>query len=143
MKHQRTKFPNVLYVFTEKVGPFMETAQKAWEEAHRDLPKENKTGAMALYRFKPEMTYRAGFIYSEKPSRIPKGFRYEKFDGGGDFECFEVVGSYDQLPRASGDVWAAAQTLSLRDGWAIENYLNDPDTTPEAHLVTHILVPVK
>jgi DNA gyrase inhibitor GyrI len=31
--------------------------------------------------------------------------------------------------------------LSLRDDYFIENYLNDPRTTPEAELITQILVP--
>ena len=31
--------------------------------------------------------------------------------------------------------------LPLRDDYFIENYVNDPRTTPEAELITEILVP--
>jgi predicted transcriptional regulator YdeE len=143
MNHAPVNFAPVHYLFVEKVGPFMETAMKSWKELHSTLPNPpNKTGAMALYRFKPEMTYRAGFVLSQKPSEIPPGFKYENFEGGR-YEKFTVTGSYSQLPKASGDVWETAKTLNLREGWAIENYANDPATTPEDKLVTEIMVPVK
>jgi effector-binding domain-containing protein len=40
-------------------------------------------------------------------------------------------------------VWgiAAETKIQLRDDYAIENYLNDPDSTPEDQLVTEILIP--
>jgi hypothetical protein len=33
------------------------------------------------------------------------------------------------------------QKIPLRDDFNIENYVNDPRTTPEAELVTQILIP--
>jgi effector-binding domain-containing protein len=40
-------------------------------------------------------------------------------------------------------VWAIAaeMKIQLRDDFAIENYVNDPDSTPEDKLVTEILIP--
>ena len=33
------------------------------------------------------------------------------------------------------------QGIDVRDGWNIENYVNDPRTTPEAELISEICVP--
>ena len=143
MKHTPTRFEPVHYLFVEKVGSFQETAMRAWQELHAKFPNPiTKTGAMALYRFTPAMTYRAGWVLSEKPTEIPAGFGYERFEGG-NYEKFTVVGSYSQLPIVSGTVWETAKTLPVRDGWAIESYANDPATTPEDKLITEIMVPVK
>lgn len=143
MKHETTTFEPVHYLYVEKIGPFMETAMPAWQELHTKIPNpKNKTGAMALYRFTPQMTYRAGWVLSEKPVEIPPGFKYEKL-GGGKYEKFTMTGSYSQLPVVSGQVWETAKSLNLRDDWAIENYANDPATTPEEKLITEIMVPVK
>ncbi len=30
----------------------------------------------------------------------------------------------------------------MRDGWCIENYMNDPRITPEKKLITQILIPL-
>jgi predicted transcriptional regulator YdeE len=143
MKQQTTMSETKHYLFVEKVGPFMTTAQAAWQELHGKIPNpQNKVGAMALYRFTPEMTYRAGWVLSSKPSEIPAGFRYVELKPG-KYEKFTYVGSYSNLPQVSGQVWDAAKSLQLRDDWAIENYANDPKSTPESELVTEIMVPVK
>jgi len=49
------------------------------------------------------------------------------------------------LPAASGRAWeiAAEKQIPLRDGFAIENYVNDPQTTPQDQLITEILFPSK
>jgi effector-binding domain-containing protein len=54
-----------------------------------------------------------------------------------------LTGPYSGLPEASGRVWAmvSEKKIELRDDYAIENYLNDPKTTPEEQLITEILVP--
>lgn len=143
MKHQTTTTESKHYLFVEKVGPFMNTAQAAWGELHGKMPNpQNKIGAMALYKFKPEMTYRAGWVLSQKPSEVPAGFKYEELKPG-KYEKFTYTGSYANLPQVSGEVWEAAKTLQVREDWAIENYANDPKSTPEEKLVTEIMVPVK
>jgi AraC family transcriptional regulator len=143
MKHSNENFAPVHYLFVEKVGPFLQTAMGAWQELRSKAPNPSgKTGAMALYRFTPAMTYRAGWLLSEKPNEIPPGLQYEKFEGG-KYEKFTHVGSYSHLPQVSGTVWETAKSLPMRDGWAIEKYANDPSTTPEDQLVTEIYVPVK
>ena len=50
-------WPEMHYVFVERVGPFMQNAGAAWQEAHPLAPalSENNriTGYMALYKIGP------------------------------------------------------------------------------------------
>ena len=123
----------------------METAGKAWQEAHALLPelmkKNQVTGYMSLYKMGPKV-YRAGFALPAPPVDLPEGLTYEVF-AGGKYSRFVLTGSYALLGQASGRVWSLVteKGISLRDDYAIENYLNDPRVTPEDQLVTEILVP--
>ncbi|MGA9586892.1 MAG: GyrI-like domain-containing protein [Terracidiphilus sp.] len=138
-------WPEMHYVFIERVGPFMENAGPAWQQAHPLVPallENNKiTGYMALYKVGPKI-YRAGFSLSEAPVKLPEGLKYEKFHGG-KYVRFALTGPYDNLPRASGRAWAIVteKKIELRDDFAIENYVNDPRVTPAEQLITHILIP--
>ena len=138
-------WPATHYAFVEKIGPFKDTAQQAWQEVRsfsREIATNNKiTGAMSLYKMGPKI-YRAGYILAAPPVQLPEGLLYESF-AGGKYIRFVLNGSYSNLPEASGRVWAIAaeMKIQLRDDYAIENYLNDPDSTPEDQLVTEILVP--
>ena len=138
-------FPEMHYVFVEKIGPFLENAGKAWQEAHPLVPAltENNqiTGYMALYKMGPKI-YRAGFSIAAPPVNLPDGLKYEKIHGA-KYVRFEVTGPYDQLPKVSGRVWelVGEKKLEVRADFAIENYVNDPRTTLPEQLITHILVP--
>lgn len=140
-------WPETYYVFVEKTGPFALTAPQAWEEAHRLLPEltlRNKvTGFMSLYKLWSK-TYRAGFVLEAPPSELPKGLKYELFEGG-HYLKFTLTGPYAQLPHASRRVFELVEEeeMETREDWYIENYVNDPKTTPEDKLVTEILVPSK
>jgi effector-binding domain-containing protein len=54
-----------------------------------------------------------------------------------------LTGPYSDLGPASGRVQEiiSEKKLPLRDDYFIENYVNDPRTTPEDQLITQILVP--
>ncbi len=137
-------WPEMHYVFVERIGAFMENAGKAWQQAHSLVPaleENNKiTGYMALY--KGPTTYRAGFSVAGPAVKLPEGLGCEKFQGG-KYVRFELTGPYDQLPQASGRAWAivAEKKIEVRDDFAIENYVNDPRVTPPEQLVTHIMIP--
>lgn len=139
-------FPKTHYVFMEKIGPFQETAQQAWQECHKykdSIAKQVQiTGAFALYKIRPQMIYRAGFAVSGKPESLPPGFQYEEFKGG-KYARFTLTGSYSQLPEACGKVFSIVEktNLPMRDDFFGENYVNDPNTTPEDQLITEILIP--
>ena len=137
--------PGMHYVFVERVGPFMQNAGAAWQEAHKLMPglRENNqvTGYMALYKMGPKV-YRAGFSIAAEPSQLPEGMKYEKVSGGR-YLRFVLTGPYTDLPQASGRVWeiAGEKKLEVRDDFAIENYVNDPSVTPADQLITHIMIP--
>lgn len=135
------------YMFIEKRGDFMETAPKAWSEfnshRHEILAAEKPSAFSCLYKVKPEMIYRAGVFLSKKPDLIPYGISYEHFKGG-QYLRFMLKGSYSQLPEAWGKVFEIIKKVNvpLRDNFYIENYVNDPHTTPEDDLITELLIPI-
>lgn len=139
-------WPLTHYVFIEKIGPFQETAQKAWEELHKltaEISKSNKiTGFMSLYKIEPTMIYCAGVSLETAPKNLPEGVRGMEFKGG-KYSRFTLTGSYSNLPEACGKVFGSLEKLKIkeRDDFYIENYVNDPRTTPEDKLITEILIP--
>jgi DNA gyrase inhibitor GyrI len=138
-------WPETHYVFLERVGPFMENAPQAWQSLHplvSAISAHNKiTGYLSLYKVGPQI-YRAGVSLAAAPTQLPENLKYEKFHGG-KYSRFVLTGPYSNLPEASGRVFQAAQEkkLQVRDDFHIENYANDPRTTPEDQLITEILVP--
>ncbi len=133
------------YVFVEKIGPFQETAPQAWNSVHPIVPAISEhnqvTGYTSLYKVGPKV-YRAGVSVAAEPKNLPAGARYEKFKGG-KYSKFVLTGPYSNLPEASRRVFemAVEKKIQMRDDYCIENYMNDPRTTPEEELVTEILIP--
>jgi effector-binding domain-containing protein len=138
-------WPETHYVFLEKIGPFQDTAARAWEELTRLVPQLSQnhriTGFMSLYKVGPKI-YRAGVSLAAEPADLPAALKYFRFKGG-NYVRFVLTGPYANLPEASGRVFemVAEQKIPLRDDFYIENYVNDPKTTPEDQLITEILVP--
>jgi len=138
-------WPETHYVYIEKIGPFQETAPQAWQELHPLIPvisEQNKiTGYTSLYKVEPRI-YRAGVSVESEPKNLPAGMKYLKFKGG-QYSRFVLTGPYSNLPEASGRVFqiVAGQKIKMRDDFSMENYLNDPRTTPESELITQVLVP--
>jgi effector-binding domain-containing protein len=138
-------WPETHYVFVERIGPFMQNAGAAWQQAHSlaaALSENNRiTGYMALYKMGAKI-YRAGFAIAGPPVKLPEGLSYEKLPGG-KYIRFVLTGPYDQLPQASGRAWQiiGEKKIEVRDDFAIENYVNDPRATPPEQLVTHIMIP--
>jgi effector-binding domain-containing protein len=138
-------WPETHYVFIEKTGPFQNTAPQAWQDLHQFVPKiseQNKiTGYTSLYKVGPKI-YRAGVSLAAAAKDLPPGLEYTKFKGGR-YSRFVLTGPYSNLPEASRRVFeiASERNLQLRDDYCIENYTNDPRTTPEEKLITEILLP--
>ncbi len=143
-----SNWPVTHYVFVEKLGPFQETAQKAWQTLHEnvaEIAKHNKiSGFLSLYKVEPQMLYRAGVAVDSKPESLPAGLKYEKFEGG-KYARFVLTGPYSNLPEACGRVFeiVGQSKMPVREDFFIENYVNDPKTTPEDRLITEILIPTK
>jgi effector-binding domain-containing protein len=144
-KPEIVSWPETHYVFIEKIGPFQNTAAQAWKELQAVVPaisEHNKiTGYTSLYKVGPQI-YRAGVSLAAEPRNLPAGLKYFKFHGG-KYCRFTLTGPYSNLPEASGRVFQmiSDQKIAVRDDFNIENYVNDPRTTPEAELITQILVP--
>src|ERR1700730_3826710 len=138
-------WPETHYVFIEKIGPFQNTAAQAWQSLHQLVPaisEHNKiTGYMSLYKVGPKI-YRAGVSLAAEPKNLPQGLEYTKFKGG-KYSRFVLTGPYSNLPEACGRVFeiVSEKKIQQRDDYCIENYANDPRTTPEDQLVTEILIP--
>lgn len=147
-KHELVEVPSQHYLYIEKIGPFQETAKAAWDEIHQALKAPlvgvKKTGAMALFKMSPQMIYRAGFIFNEKPAQIPNGVQYVKFTGG-KYSKYTLTGSYMNLGPAWGQTIqnSEKQKIPVRDDFFVENYVNDPATTPEEKLVSELMIPTK
>jgi AraC family transcriptional regulator len=138
-------WPPKHYVFVESIGSFQETAPKVWQVLHQVLPKISEhnqvTGYTSLYKVGPKI-YRAGVSVAAEPKNLPGGLAYFKFEGG-KYSRFVLTGPYSQLGPASGRVFqiVGEKKIQMRDDFCIENYVNDPRTTPEEQLVTEILIP--
>ena len=144
-KPEIVTWPETHYAFIEKIGPFQDTAPQAWKELHQLIPAISQhnqiTGYTSLYKIAPKI-YRAGVSLSAEPKNLPPGVQYTKFPGG-KYSRFVLTGPYSNLPEASGRVFqmVSDQKIPLRDDFNIENYVNDPRTTPESDLITQILFP--
>jgi len=138
-------WPETHYVFVEKIGPFQNTAPQAWQELHQRVPEIAAlnviTGYFSLYNMEHQI-YRAGVSLAARPDDVPGGLRYEHFHGG-KYSRFVLTGSYSNLPEASGRVFNIVREnkIPLRNDFNIENYVNDPKTTPEDQLITEIMFP--
>jgi DNA gyrase inhibitor GyrI len=145
-KPEIVTWPETHYVYIEKTGPFQNNAPQAWQEMQKLIPavcEHNQvTTYTSLYKVGPQI-YRAGVGLAAEPKNLPPGLQYTKFSGG-KYARFTLTGPYSNLPEASGRVFqmVADQKLPVRDNFHIENYVNDPRTTPESDLITQILVPV-
>ena len=139
-------WPEIHYVFVEKIGPFQNTAPQAWQEIHQFVPsilENNKiTGYTSLYKVAPQI-YRAGVSIAAPPNDLPEGLQRTKFRCG-KYSRFLLTGPYTEMAAATGRVLqiVAETKISLRDDFCIENYLNDPRITPEPQLLTEILIPM-
>ena len=142
---QIVTWPEIHYIFIEKTGPFQNTAPQAWQNLHQlvaGIAEHNKiTGYVSLYKVGPKI-YRAGVSLARKPEKLPEGLEYTLFKGG-KYSRFVLTGAYSNLPEASRRVFeiVSERKIQLREDYCIENYVNDPRTTPEEQLITEILVP--
>ena len=143
---ETVQWPETHYIFIEKIGPMQPNAQQAWSELHPRMAEiaqsHHVLGYLSLYDVDKQI-YRAGAAVEAQPKEIPAGLRYERF-AGGKYGKFVLTGPYSLLPEASGRVWAQVRELNLplRRDFNIENYVNDPRTTPEEQLKTEILFPL-
>jgi len=76
--------------------------------------------------------YRAGVSLAAGPKNLPEGLQTTKFKDGKYSPCVLTSGRVFEIVSEKG--------IQFRDDWCIENYANDPRTTPEPQLITEILI---
>jgi len=138
-------WPETHYVFIENTGSFHKIAPETWQTAISLVPllieHSQIVGRMSLYKMNPNV-YRAGFVLPQSPIKLPAEFTYDRFPGG-KYRKFVLTGPYSEMSQASGRVWeiVSKSGIMVRADFAIENYVNDPTSTPTEKLITEILVP--
>ena len=146
LEPETVAWPESHFIFVERIGPFQSTAPQAWKELHLSLPtlvQENQLiGFASHYKIGP-LVYRAGASLAAPPVELPENLQYEVFKGGL-YSRFVLTGPYSFLPEATARAFqiASERKIQFRDDYCIENYVNSPNTTPDAQLITEILFPV-
>lgn len=144
--------PLTHYVFLEKHGPFAEVAPPLWNELLPLLPQlaqgriREYLGLSGIDKKKAgedNMIYQAGVSLNGQPEKLPGGMRHRSISGG-KYARFMLIGPYTHIWMAFDQIFRqlAEKRVELRPEFCIENYLNDPRTTPEDQLKTELLVPV-
>jgi AraC family transcriptional regulator len=144
--------PVTHYAFLEKRGPFAEVAPSLWNELHPLLaqidPGELReylgvSGTDKSRAGEDAMIYQAGVALANEASRLPAGMQQRSIKAG-KYARFVLTGPYAHIGAAFNRIFQtlAAKQVALRPEFCIENYLNDPRTTPESELKTELLVPI-
>jgi AraC family transcriptional regulator len=153
LKPETISRPAAHFIYLERRGPFAEIAPPTWNEMFKLLfPKISHdqitdflglSGMDKTKQGEEVMIYQAGVCLAAKPAEIPKGMQYKKLDGG-KYAMFLLTGPYSQIWIAFSQIFRALaeSKTPLREGFCIENYINDPKTTPEDQLQTQILMPI-
>jgi AraC family transcriptional regulator len=145
--------PMTHYVYLERRGPFSEVAPPLWgeflphlQQLRSDEVREylGVSGVDKSRAGEDAMIYQAGVALARKLQRVPDGLQ-EKSIRSGRYARFLLKGPYTQIWPAFDRVFRilSEQKVTLRPEYCIENYVNDPQTTPEDQLKTELLVPVE
>lgn len=146
--------PLTHFVYHEKHGVFSEIAIPTWMEMFPLIEgKFEKTNIKEFLgwsvmdpKAKTELaaTYGAGIALDHEPKSVPKGLLYKKIPSA-KYARFILTGPYSGVWPAFEKVFRILgdSKIKLREGACIENYINDPATTPEKDLITELLVPVE
>lgn len=144
--------PLTHYVFLEKRGPFAEVAPPLWDELATNIRQLDQQqireylGVSGVDKSRPgedAMIYQAGVAIASEPHNLPSALQHKAIKSG-NYARFLLTGSYAQIWPAFDHIFKqlADSKVALRPEFCIENYLNDPRTTPEAQLQTELLIPI-
>jgi len=145
-------WPAFHYVCIEKTGPIDQTAEASWKQLVPLMgpikEKYTVTNYLALYKLDNDpnkRVYRAGLVIDSAPTTLPSSdLRYLHFPGG-KYAKFTLKGPHSKLPEACGQAFHIVEEkrIALRnEAFNMENYLNDPHSTPEDELLTEILIAI-
>lgn len=149
---ERVTRPLTHYVFLERRGPFAEVAPQLWNELLPTLQNVAPQGAREYLGFsgidrsnpgEEAMIYQAGGSFGQAPNNLPARLKQRSIKSGA-YARFLLTGPYAQIWRAFDRNFKtlAEKQVLLRPEFCIENYLNNPEVTPEDELKTELLVPI-
>lgn len=144
--------PLAHYAFVERHGPFAEVAPPTWNDLFLLIGKvdhDRITGYLGLSTIdrsktgEETMIYEAGLTFSSLPAKLPNGLKTKKIPEG-KYARFVLTGPHGHVWPAFAQIFRtlSEKNVRLRPEYCIENYLNDPKVTPEAELLTELLVPI-
>lgn len=140
------------YVFLEKHGPFAEVAPPLWNDL---MPLIQQLDGRQIREFlglsgidktkmgEETMIYQAGVALAQHPEKLPSSMRYRAVPAG-KYARFVLTGPYSHVWMAFDRIFKTLgeKKVELRPEFCIENYINDPRTTPEDQLKAELLVPI-
>jgi AraC-like DNA-binding protein/DNA gyrase inhibitor GyrI len=153
LKHEVIQRPLTHYVFVETHGPFAEVAPPAWMKmlplVRGGIAQESITEYLGLSGIdksksgEAAMIYGAGVAVKAHPGKLPAGLSYRKIEAG-NYARYLLKGPYSQIWIAFDQIFKtlAEKKVELRPEFCIENYLTNPEVTPEDEALTEILVPI-
>ena len=144
--------PLTHYVFLENQGPFAEVAPPLWNQLLPLLPQLDQqnireylglSGIDKTRLGEETMIYEAGVSVGKSPNKLPGGLRKRRIKSG-QYARFLLTGPYSHIWMAFDRIFKilAEKKVELRPEFCIENYLNDPRSTPEDQLKTELLIPI-
>ncbi|WP_221030818.1 AraC family transcriptional regulator [Actomonas aquatica] len=152
MKVTIKHLPSVLVACVRHVGPY-ENCGIAWEKICTLLGAEGYIGPgsqlIGISYDDPENTPPAEIRYDAAISVpddfvAPAGVTLRRI-AGGDYAVLTHQGPYNQVSRAYRHLmgeWLPRSGRELADEPCFESYLNDPDNTPPAELLTDVYLPL-
>jgi AraC-like DNA-binding protein/DNA gyrase inhibitor GyrI len=159
MVNLTTKFdvvarPLTHYLYLEKHGPFPEIAPATWNDFFPLLEGQVDHASVLAYLGlsgidktkvgEQAMIYAAGVaLCSAAQQEPPQGLSYREVPAG-NYARFVLTGPYPQIWPAFNQIFKslADSNIELRPEFCIEDYRNNPKITPEAELLTELLIPV-
>lgn len=144
--------PLTHYVFLEKHGPFPEVAPPLWNDLMPLMQQLDQSqireflGLSGIDKTKngeEAMIYQAGVTLAATPNKLPSGMHHRAVPSG-KYARFLLTGPYSHIWMAFDYIFKALseKKVELRPEFCIENYVNDPRTTPEDQLKTELLIPI-
>lgn len=152
VKYDIIKRPETHYIFIKKNGPFEEIAMLAWHEMFPKIEGISRKkikeyiGLSIIDHSKKDddsMVYNAGIALDEKPQTPYSGLEYINIPEG-HYARFILTGPWPQIWPAFETIFKIVDrnNLKIREQACIENYISDPNDTPEEELITELLVPI-
>ncbi len=142
-----------VFTLTEVGGAFPEIAPVAWQKffqimapANQDVSQSEFLGVSYIESIKEtaKHIYKVALSHPDNKEMAFNNLKKEILPEG-KYLKFILTGSYQGVWPAFDRIfkYISENGLELAEGPCLENYINDPNVTPEKDLLTELLVPIK